>query len=143
MNDTLLTFSGWVGGNVELAHTASGAAVATLRVGSTPRRLKDGVWEDQETIWYSVKAWRTLAENVAASVQRGQPVLVSGRLVAETWDRLDGTSATRHVVVASSIGHDLARGRAEFSRPARPEVVVDQAPAEAAEGAAAGEGRAA
>ena len=127
MNDTMITFSGWVGGNVELARTTTGAAVATLRVGSTPRRLKDGTWEDQETIWYSVKAWRTLAENVAASVQRGQPVLVTGRLVAETWDKPDGTSATRHVVVATSIGHDLARGRAEFSRPARAEAVEEVA----------------
>lgn len=131
MNDTLITFSGWVGGNVELARTTTGAAYASLRVGSTPRRLKDGTWEDQETIWYSVKAWRTLAENVAASVHRGQPVLVSGRLVAETWERPDGTSATRHVVVATSIGHDLSRGCAQFTRPARPEVVVEAAPASA------------
>ncbi|MBA3780940.1 MAG: single-stranded DNA-binding protein [Nocardioides sp.] len=120
MNDTMITFTGWVGGNVELNHTTTGTPVATLRVGSTPRRLKDGTWEDQETIWYSVKAWRTLAENVAASVRRGQPVLVTGRLVAETWDRPDGTSATRHVVVAATIGHDLSRGRADFSRPPRP-----------------------
>ncbi len=130
MNDTLITFAGWVGGNVELAHTTTGTPVATLRVGSTPRRLKDGAWEDQETIWYSVKAWRTLADNVAASVRRGEPVLVTGRLVAETWDRPDGTTATRHVVVATAIGHDLSRGRAVFSRAPRPQPVehtVEQA----------------
>ncbi len=123
LNDTMITFAGWVGGNVELGRTSTDTAFATLRVGSTPRRLKDGTWEDQETIWYSVKAWRALAENVAASVVRGQPVLVTGRLVAETWDKPDGTSASRHVVVATAIGHDLSRGRAVFSRPPRPDVV--------------------
>ncbi|WP_426243830.1 single-stranded DNA-binding protein [Nocardioides sp. LHG3406-4] len=132
MNDTMITFSGWVGGNVELGRTATGTSFANLRVGSTPRRLKDGTWEDQETVWYSVKAWRTLAENVAASVHRGQPVLVSGRLVAETWERADGSTATRHVVLATAIGHDLSRGRAEFSRPASPENVQEARPEAAA-----------
>lgn len=129
MNDTLITFAGWVGGDVELTHTPGGAAVASLRVGSTPRRFRDGTWQDQETIWYSVKAWRHLAENLAASVRRGQPVLVAGRLVAETWQRPDGTTATRHVVVASSVGHDLARGRAVFSRPPKEEAAPAAEPA--------------
>ena len=132
MNDTIITFAGWTGGDVELTRTPTGATVASLRVGSTPRRFRDGAWEDLETIWYSVKAWRQLADNVAASIRRGQPVLVTGRLVAETWQRPDGTTATRHVVVASSIGHDLARGRTEFSRPAVEPAAAAPLPAAAA-----------
>lgn len=118
MNDDLITFSGWVGSRVELSHVGDAVPLASFRVGSTPRRLRDGRWENGETIWYAVKAWRHLAANVAASVRSGDPVLVTGRFTAETWQKEDGTSVTRHVVVAQSVGHDLSKGTSTFVRPA-------------------------
>lgn len=124
MNDSMITFSGWVGSEVTITEPGNGPAVASFRVGSTPRRFRGGQWEDGETIWYAVKAWRTLAVNVAASVRTGEPVVVSGKLVADVWKREDGTVSTRYVVVASSVGHDLTRGTSEFRRAARPEPVA-------------------
>jgi single-strand DNA-binding protein len=121
MNDSTITFSGWVGSEVTLTEGATGVAVASFRVGSTPRRFRGGQWEDGETIWYAVKAWRALAGNVAASVRTGDPVVVSGKLVADVWKREDGTVSTRYVVVAASVGHDLTRGTSRFSRAPRPE----------------------
>lgn len=120
MNDSLITFSGWVGSQVELTHVGEDGSVpvATFRVGSTPRRRRDGKWENGETIWYAVKAWRQLATHVAASLHSGEPVLVTGRLQAETWQKEDGTTASRQVVVAQAVGHDLTRGTTVFSRPA-------------------------
>lgn len=118
MNDDLITFSGWVGSRVELSHVGDEVPLASFRVGSTPRRLRDGRWENGETIWYAVKAWRHLAANVAASVRSGDPVLVTGRFTAETWQKEDGTTVTRHVVVAQSVGHDLSKGTSVFTRPA-------------------------
>ncbi|WP_104105369.1 single-stranded DNA-binding protein [Nocardioides sp. 616] len=124
MNDSMITFSGWVGSEVTLTEAGAGAAVASFRVGSTPRRYRGGQWEDGETIWYAVKAWRTLAVNVGASVRTGDPVVVSGKLVADVWKREDGTVSTRYVVVASSVGHDLTRGTSEFRRAKAPEPAV-------------------
>ena len=71
-----------------------------------------------------MKAWRGLAEHVAASVRARQPVLVHGRLEAETWRREDGSTAVRYVVVASAVGHDLSRGTAVFTKAA-PAAVSD------------------
>lgn len=124
MNETYVTFQGWVGSDVDLRQVPSGDKVATFRVGSTPRRFRRGEWEDATTIWYTVKAWRGLAEHVAASVTARQPVLVHGRLEADTWQREDGTTAVRYVVVASAVGHDLSRGTAVFTR-ATPAAVTD------------------
>lgn len=121
MNDSLITFSGWVGSQVELTHVGEGESVpvATFRVGSTPRRRRgDGQWENGETIWYAVKAWRQLATHVAASLHSGEPVLVTGRLRAESWQKEDGTTVSRQVVLAQAVGHDLTRGTTVFSRPA-------------------------
>ncbi|WP_110181843.1 single-stranded DNA-binding protein [Nocardioides solisilvae] len=121
MNDSTITFSGWVGSEVTLTEGVNQVAVASFRVGCTPRRFRGGRWEDGETIWYAVKAWRTLATNVAASVRTGEPVVVSGKLVADVWKREDGTVSTRYVVVASSVGHDLTRGTSVFRRVSRSE----------------------
>ncbi|MEZ5096972.1 MAG: single-stranded DNA-binding protein [Nocardioides sp.] len=131
MNDTQITFCGWVGSDVTLTQISSGAHVATFRVGTTPRRYRDGRWEDAPTAWHTVKAWRALAEHVHASVRNGDPVVIQGRVVADVWDRPDGTTSTRHVVVATSVGHDLNRGTAAFTKVLRPaRVAVDESPAQ-------------
>lgn len=119
MNDTYLTVQGWVGGDVVLTDVGGGTQVATFRLGSTPRRLRDGAWSDGETCWHTVKVWRALAANVAESVHRGDPVVVHGRLVADAWDKPDGTTSVRHVLEAVTVGHDLARGTARFTRSPR------------------------
>ena len=117
MNETTLTITGWLGGDVSMS-TAGEHPVATFRVGSTPRRFRDGRWVAGDTTWYRVKAWRRLAEHVAASLRRGDPVVGHGRLTAHLWRRPDGVAVTRYEVVATSVGHDLAHGRSSFSRPA-------------------------
>ena len=106
MNETQITFSGWVGTDVTVSETRSGP-VATFRVGSTPRRLVGGVWQDLPTNWFTVKAWRGLAENVAASVRRGDAVVVTGRFTADVWER-EGERSVRSTVVATSIGALIA-----------------------------------
>ncbi len=120
MFETTITVRGWVGSDVVLSRTPQGVAVASLRVGSTPRRQRDGEWQDGETLWFAVRAWRELGAHVAGSVAKGDPVLVTGRLVAESWQRDDGSRATRHVLVATAVGHDLARGTTVFTRAPRP-----------------------
>lgn len=119
MNETWVTVTGWVG-SVHCRDLASGGQVVTMRVASTPRRFQDGEWIDGTTAWHTVKVWRQLADNVAASVSKGDPVLVHGRLVAEEWTRQDGTTGVENVVVAAQVGHDLGRGRATFQRVVAP-----------------------
>ncbi len=114
MNDTQITFCGWVGGDVTVSEVANSTPVASFRVGSTPRRFRGGAWEDGPTAWYTVKAWRALALHVAESVRSGDPVLIHGRLVADVWDKGEGVISTRYVVVATSVGHDLNRGSSSF-----------------------------
>lgn len=121
MNDTQITFCGWVGSEVTLSDVGNGTPVASFRVGSTPRRFRNGQWEDGPTAWYAVKAWRGLAQHVQDSVRQGDAVVVQGRLVADVWEKEDGTTSTRFVVVASAVGHDLNRGTSRFSKAVRRE----------------------
>ena len=117
MHETYVTLSGWLGGNVDL-RDAGGVPVASFRVASTPRRFqrRTETWEDGDTQWYSVNAWRALGDNCAASLRRGDPVVVHGKLSAHTWTNKAGLEVTTFEVEAAFVGHDLNRGTTEFHR---------------------------
>ncbi len=120
MNESMVTFQGWLGADVR-TRTAAGSLVASFRVASTPRRYHRGTqeWSDGPTQWYTVNAWRTLGEHCAASLRRGDPVIVHGRLNQTTWVNSDGVEVTSLEVDATFVGHDLNRGTTSFARPQR------------------------
>lgn len=120
MNDTQITLAGWLGTEVT-RREASGTPVASFRVATTPRRFdkKADAWVDGDTQWYSVTAWRQLAENCAASLHSGDPVVLHGRLTAETWTNRAGIEVTSMEVEANFVGHDLGRGTSTFVRNTR------------------------
>jgi single-strand DNA-binding protein len=130
MNETYVTLSGWLGGDVTVRQ-AAGAPVATFRVASTPRRYqrKTDTWEDGDTQWYTVNAWRALAENCDRSLRRGDPVVVHGKLSAQVGTNKAGLDVTTFEVEAAFVGHDLNRGTSEFQRRK-----LSTAPAPVAEG---------
>lgn len=129
MSDTFVTLHGWVGSEVSY-RDPQGVSVANFRVASTPRLKKDGRWVDGDTTWYSVTAWRHLAENIRDSVRKGDAVVVHGRLRTDVWERQDGQTSSSLRIEASLVGHDLSRGTSTFLRTPKPERVdtseVDQ-----------------
>jgi single-strand DNA-binding protein len=120
MTDTFVTFHGWVGADVTF-RTPAGISVANLRVAVTPRIRRSGTWVDGDTTWYSVTAWRTLAEHVRDSIRKGDAVIVHGRLRTETWQRENEPPSTTLVVDATLVGHDLSRGTSTFLKAVRQE----------------------
>ena len=126
MNDTLVTLQGYVGGPVKL-RAAGETVVASFRLGCTPRTYQRATdsWVDDVTQWFTVNAWRTLADNCDASLRRGDAVVVHGRLRLSTWVNADGVEQQTWEVTATAVGHDLNRGTSRFVRPARPDQVVE------------------
>jgi single-strand DNA-binding protein len=120
MNDTHITLHGWVGGDVR-HREVNGVNLSTLRVGVTPRVRRNGEWTDGETTWFTVTAWRALAERVRDSINRGDAVIVHGRLSTRTWTDDKGQPVTTLEVEASYMGHDLSRGTTVFTKAGRPE----------------------
>lgn len=94
-----------------------GVAFTSFRVATTPRWYdsRQGAWTDGRTEWITVKAFRDAAFNIAASVHKGQPVIVQGRLRTEEWAGENGLRTTL-VLDAAAVGHDLTRGTAKFAR---------------------------
>ena len=113
--------------------------VANFRVASTPRRYqrKTDTWEDGDTQWYTVNAWRALAENCDHSLRRGDPVVVHGKLSAQVWTNKAGLEVTTFEVEAAFVGHDLNRGTSAFHRR-KLSGALPQRPGAGAEDGAAG-----
>jgi single-strand DNA-binding protein len=120
INDAQVFLSGYVAKEPKYRITSSGHAAVTLRVGYTPRRVdrESGEWMDGATSFVTVVCWRTLAQNVATCLRKGEPVLVRGRLQVRPYEK-DGQARLAVEIEASSVGHDLARGVANFQRARR------------------------
>ena len=108
MSDSI-TVTGIVATTPRHLVTSSGLAITSFRLASSQRRFDrvKQTWVDAETNWYTVSSFRQLAHNVVHSVQKGEHVVVAGRLRIRPWENADrnGTSVE---VEADTVGHDLA-----------------------------------
>lgn len=134
--NTSVTLIGRVGSKPS-RYGNSQQGICTFRLASS-RGYYDratGKWKEQSTTWVTVKTYRTLADNVLRSVRKGEPVIVSGSLITESWtDRTTGELRAMNVIEANAVGHDLSRGTADFNRPERRETAPQQDAQEAAGG---------
>ena len=106
--------------DVELRPTLSGIPRVQFRVVHTTRRKdqETGQWMDGRKLFLSVTFWRDFAENVAASMKKGDPIIVSGRLYSRQYVQNESNRIS-YELDPESIGHDLARGTATFTRRRR------------------------
>ena len=113
-----VTLVGNVVTDVTLRQT-SGGVVAGFRLAATNGYLdrRTSQWVERTT-YLHVSAWRTLGEHVAGSIQKGQPVVVVGRMRQREYDK-DGHTVQVVEVDAELVGHDLTRGTATFVRSRR------------------------
>lgn len=100
---------------------AEGAPSASVRIAVTGSYFNTatGDFADRKTEFITVFARRSLARNLLASVRKGQPLVVSGRLSTSEWTGEDETPRHSLNIQAESIGHDLTYGTATFSKPLR------------------------
>ena len=140
MNDTWVTVVGNVVDEPRQRETKHGHKVTNFRVASTSRRYdrEQDHYVDNETLYVNVTCWRGKAENAAASLRKGQPVLVYGRYFSRDYTKNEQVR-TSYELEAAALGHDISRGVSSFARMNRaaPPVVieVDEAgrPADASE----------
>jgi single-strand DNA-binding protein len=120
MNDIITTVVGNAVTDVSLRTTTTGTSVASFRLASNSRRFDKATksWVDQEPSYLSITAWAQLAENVALSVHKGQPIVVTGKLKVRQWQDGD-KSGTAVEIDAQAIGHDLNRGTSDFTKVKR------------------------
>lgn len=96
----LLILTGRIAQDIELKTTSSGTSVCRLSV-AVPRSFKNANGE-QETDFFNVVCWKTLAENCAKYLSKGQQVAVVGSLQNRRYE-IDGETKYSTEVIASSV----------------------------------------
>ncbi len=117
MNDLTMTVTGWVATDPRHVVGPTGTRLTSFRLASTSRYFDrdKGVWVDGNTEWFTVRTFRNAAITIMNSIEKGQPVVVQGRLRTHQWDA-DAGPRTDLILDALSVGHDLTKGVATFTR---------------------------
>lgn len=94
---------GNLGADPEMRYTADGNALTSFRVAASRNYTTPDGERREETEWFSVVAWRKLAEQCSQFLQKGRRVYVEGRLRTRSWDAPDGQKRYRTEVVADKV----------------------------------------
>ena len=121
MYETNVTVVGRLAADVGWSRLGDGTVVANFRLASTERRYDraTGGWVDGEKLFVDVRCWRRLAENAAASLVKGDPVVVTGRLYSRNYEH-EGQRRTSVTVEAQNVAADLSRCTVVLKRDRRP-----------------------
>lgn len=109
----VVSIEGRVASDPELKFAASGTAVGRVRLVASSRKKEGDQWVDDKTLWINVTCFKSLAENVAGSLKKGDLVIANGRIQTEEWET-DGQKRSAIVMIADSIGPSLVFKSAEI-----------------------------
>jgi len=121
-NQQNISVVGTVATEPRLVVTQAGVKLCTFRLASGERRYDRGQqkWVDGDTNWFSVAAFRALAEHAGQSFKKGERVIVTGRLRVRQWET-EEKSGTSVEIEADALGHDLRWGVSRFEKTYAPE----------------------
>jgi single-strand DNA-binding protein len=124
MNEIQVTIRGNVTSDPRQIQFDDGNILTSFRLASNSRRYdaQSREWLSTGTTFVNVNCRRGLATNVARSLVKGQPVIVTGKLRERAWES-NGRSGRSLEVEADGLGHDLAWGTSHFARVVRAEQV--------------------
>lgn len=117
MADSTITVVGNLTKDPEIRYTSGGRGQASFGIAVSRRYQVNGEWQEQ-TSFFNVVAWGTLAENAAASLTKGTRVVVTGRLEQRSYETKEGEKRSVVEVIADEIGPSLRWARADVERVA-------------------------
>ncbi len=119
MVDNSVTLVGNLVDDPELRFTPSGVALAKIRFAVNRRwRDRNQEWQE-ETSFFTGTCWAEMAESVAESLQKGNRVIVSGRLEQRSWETQEGEKRSVVEVRVDEIGPSLRWATATVTRTPR------------------------
>jgi len=94
---------GHLGRDPEMRYTPSGKPVTTFSVATSRTWHSADGERHEETEWFNVVAWGSLAEVCNQHLKKGQQVYVEGRLQTRRWEDGDGNKHFTTEVVAQEM----------------------------------------
>ena len=120
MADNTVTLVGNITRDPEMRFTNTGQAVASfgLAVNRRWQNRQSGEWDEQVS-FFDITAWGSLGENAAGSLNKGNRVIVTGRLQQRSYETQSGDKRSVVEVVADEIGPSLRWANAKIERNER------------------------
>ena len=126
-----ITVTGLVATTPRHLVTQDGLPITSFRLAASSRRFdrSQNKWIDGVTNWFTVTSFRQLAINVSTSVNKGERIMVNGKIKVRDWDNgeRNGTSVE---IDADALGHDLTWGNSAFTRTVLTREIDPEEPAE-------------
>jgi single-strand DNA-binding protein len=125
-----VTLKGRLTRDPEMRFTNGGKPLVQFTV-VTAKRFKDQQtqeWQEQDTSFWDVTAFDTLAENIAESCFKGTPVVVTGAMRQEKWQNKEGENRTSWKVLADDVAVSLKGGKIEQTKPTSKDYGVTGSP---------------
>jgi single-strand DNA-binding protein len=116
--DNTVTLTGNLTKDPELRYTTGGRGVASFGLAVNRRYQVNGEWQEQVS-FFNVVAWADLGENAAASLHKGNRVMVTGRLEQRSFDTREGEKRNITEVIADDLGPSLRWAQAQVERISR------------------------
>lgn len=99
-----LTVGVWKDPELRFAQGSGNAWCITECIYKDRKQNKSGAWEDSAPLFLRVKTFGRMAENVANSVERGDTIMVTGRLTPEEYETQSGEKRTSYTITADEVG---------------------------------------
>ena len=94
---------GNLGTDPEMRYLPSGVPVTSFRLATTRRYTASDGERREETEWFTVNAWRNLAELCNQYLTKGRRVYVEGRLNSRSWQGQDGQTRFNNEITADQV----------------------------------------
>ena len=94
---------GYLGRDPEMRYTSSGKPVTSFSVATNRTWSSSSGERHEETEWFTVVAWGTLAEICKQHLAKGAQVYIEGRLQTRRWEDTDGKKHASVEIVASEM----------------------------------------
>jgi single-strand DNA-binding protein len=117
-NDNSVTLVGNLTKDPELRYTTGGRGVASFGLAVNRRYQVNGEWQEQVS-FFNVVAWGDLGENAAASLNKGNRIVVTGRLEQRSYETREGEKRNVTEVIADDLGPSLRWAQAQIERISR------------------------
>ena len=110
------TLDGRLVADPELRFTASGKAVCSFRVAASDSKKDDqGNWQTTDQIFINVSLWEAEGEAAAEALQKGDQVIVTGRLFQREYEH-NGEKRTSLEMKFPTVAKKVTAPRAQRSR---------------------------
>ena len=103
----------------ELRYTPTGQAVVKFGIAVNRFYINRNGEKIEQTDFFNVNAWRSVAVNVAESLTTGARVLVTGRLQSRNWETEDGQKRSAVEIEAEEVAASLRFATVAITKAAR------------------------